>query len=132
MNLGEVADIVLAGHTNESEEAQVWRRFGEPISERVEVFVLAWGCWRNGLDAEAERLYRSAKTKHRVNERVTEPDFQIQLGKDIAYALTWRATLDFGNPSIGRPQLLSEFQNIVSNYPHSQYHERGGKKRLRS
>lgn len=35
--------------------------FGLPLSEQTETFVLAWACWRNGLDREAQGLYEQAK-----------------------------------------------------------------------
>lgn len=44
--------------------------------------------------------------------------------KDAAYQAIWHAVLDFGNPSVSRPQLLAEFESIVTNHPDSQYHQR--------
>ena len=33
-----------------------------PIAQHAEIFVLAWACWRQGLNSEANQLYEEAKT----------------------------------------------------------------------
>jgi hypothetical protein len=96
----------------------------ERISRRVSMFVFAWGCWRNGLNSEAEKLYQLSKTLRYGIAEIDEEHFQLVLEQEIAYAMMWRAVIDFGNTSISRPQLLREFQTIVTNYPHSDQQER--------
>jgi len=105
-----------------------WRRFGEQTTERVEVFTFAWGCWRQGLETEAQMLYELAKTiptgRGGHNE---EPTFRQSVEKDLGHTMMWRAILDFEDVSISRPQLLNKFQRILKNYPHSEHRERAQK-----
>ena len=75
------------------------------------------------MDSEAEQLCVAAKTKYRENERVFGPDFHIQLEKDIGQFTTGRAEWDFGELAVSREQLLSEYQNIASNYPDAWEHD---------
>ena len=106
----------------------LWPRFGEQTTERVEIFTLAWGCWRQGLEAEAQLLYELAKTlptgRSGHNE---EPTFRQSVEKDLGHTMMWRAVLDFEDVSISRHQLLDEFEKIVKNYPHSEHRERARK-----
>jgi hypothetical protein len=44
--------------------------------------------------------------------------------EDPTYSAMWRAVLDFGKTSVSRPQLLAEFQAVLTNYPNSQYEQR--------
>ena len=111
-DLKEIAQSALVVNTNLTER--------QPLG----FFVLAWACWRNGLDSEAEQLCVAARTKFREYERVYGPDFHIQLEKDIGQFVTGRAEWDFGKPAISREQLLSEYQNIASNYPDAWEHDR--------
>jgi len=96
----------------------------ERVTTRVYAFVFAWGCWRNGLDSEAEQLYRLSKRLRYGIEQVDEEKYQAVLEHEIGYAAMWRAVIDFGNTTITRPQLLAEFQAIASKYPHSGQQER--------
>lgn len=102
-----------------------WQRFGEQITQRAEVFVLAWGCWRQGLETEAQSLYDLAKTipagRGGQNEELT---FRKSLEKDLGYTMMWNAILDFEDVSISRPQLLVEFERIQRNFPRSEHRER--------
>jgi len=45
-------------------------------------------------------------------------------GPDSATQAIWKATLDFENISVARPQLLAEFYAVATNYPASQYANR--------
>ena len=42
--------------------------------------------------------------------------------KDLAHAAMWCAVTNICDISVGRPQLLTQFQAIVTNYPASKYH----------
>lgn len=94
-------------------------------TDQTETFVLAWACWRHGLNEEAADLYRQAQKVpdwRRRNE--TPKSFRESLEKNLAYNMMWRAVVSFGEPSISRPQLLQMFEPIVTNYPESEYHDR--------
>lgn len=101
------------------------RRFGERIPERVEVFVLAWGCARNGLNSLAAALYEQAAKMPApdrgwdaaANEK--NGDFRQTLELDIGHALMWRAVVACGEPDIPRKELLAQFENILARYPAS-------------
>jgi hypothetical protein len=108
-----------------SKKDDPWRRFGERLSERAEVFVLAWACWRHGLDARAAELYDHAAAmtgnqRGRNSGGQPEPLPQAVAG-DIAHAEMWRAVLDFGAPGVSRRQLLERFERLVRNYPESEH-----------
>ncbi len=98
-------------------------RRDERMSQRARTFVLAWACWRNGLDEDAEKLFQASK-KLRDGIEAVDGNFQLVLEKEIACAVMWRAVVDFGDVSITRPQLLHEFARFIKCYPHSEYQER--------
>lgn len=106
------------------EGEDLFDRLGEQISKRSYTFIFAWGCWRNGLNAEAEKLYRLSKTLRYGIEEIDEDNFQHTLEQEISHAIMWRAVMDFGRTSISRPELLAKFQAFVANYPNSEYQER--------
>ena len=122
--LQDTVNAVLTNHLNEGVEQNMMRRFGAAVSERVEYFALAWACWRNGLNSDAEKLFQRAKLVTRGNEPPGDSVFHTKLEKDIAYGMMWRAVLGFGTPSVSRPQLLAEFEAIATNYPNSEYEQR--------
>lgn len=94
-------------------------------TDRTETFVLAWACWRHGLNEEAADLYRQAKKlPDWLHQNETPKSFRESLEENVAYLMMWRAVVSFGNTSITRPQLLVMFEPIVTNYPDSEYHER--------
>ena len=102
-----------------------WRRFGEQLTERGEVFTLAWACWRNGLNSEAQQLYEQAQNMpSRRGRDETASNFRETLEKNLGHAMMWRAVVNFENTSVFRTELLAQFESIVSNYPHSEHLER--------
>ena len=113
------AESLLDAYAKHKIETVTTPGLDERISKRVSIFIFAWGCWRNGFNSEAERLYQLAKKLRYGSAEVDVEHFQLVLEQDISYAMIWRAVIDFGYPSISRPQLLREFQTIVTDYPHS-------------
>jgi hypothetical protein len=117
-----------------------WRRFGQRLHERAEVFVLAWACDRNGQSGLAKELFDQAsfmcesvpartnwwgnireridKALHRSPKKLPLID---QLERDIAHSLMWRAIEAFGDPSVSRRELLNQLQTIVRCYPSSEH-----------
>jgi hypothetical protein len=104
---------------------QATRAFGRrQLAERAEIFVIAWVCWRNGLDKEAGQIYNQAAgvpAETRGRDRPAEQSFRQGLAVDIGHGQMWQAVLDFGHPSVSRPQLLERFERIVRNYPQSEH-----------
>jgi len=119
LNLQSEANKLLDAYANGEIGTVTTPDLNERISKRVSMFVFAWGCWLNGLNTEAEKLYQLSKTLRYGIAKIDEEHFQLVLEQEIAYAMMWRAVIDFGDTSISRPQLLREFQGIVTNYPHS-------------
>lgn len=110
---------------NSSNMEDLWRRFGERLGERSEVFVLAWACWRQGLDGRAAELYDHAAGMpgRQWGPAEARPAQSLQEGvaRDIAHAEMWRAVLDFGDPGVSCRQLLERFDRLVRNYPESEH-----------
>ena len=119
----EAADLLKRITSLQSGE-DLFPRLGERISKRARAFALAYACWRNGLNGEAEDLYQAAKKLRSGNEGVDGNNFQLILEREIAYAVMWRAVVDFDDLSVSRQQLLKEFQDFTKRYPHSEYLER--------
>ncbi len=110
----------------DSEEGRSWRGFGRAFSERGELFVLAWACWRHGLDGSAAELFDHAGAARSFGFREGAPGRTVQdkVAGDLAHALMWQAILDFGNPKISRAQFLERFEHIARNFPDSEHHKR--------
>jgi hypothetical protein len=104
-------------------------KYPRPLSEislqpRTEAFVLAWGCWRNGLEKRAGELFTYARTLpsdqgDQPNEPPAEP-LQKLVANDLAYAEMHRAVESFYDLKTTRGQLLQRFERFVKNYPDSQ------------
>lgn len=131
----------------------LWKYFGAQMPEETEIFVLSWGCWRNGHESDALNLYREAAKLPRDNslpakkgtlkqrvlllvdafkswlQKMTQRNtpFRENLEKTIAHKLMWTGILNFGDPSVSRSELLLQFEAIVRHYPHSEHVDRARK-----
>ena len=95
---------------------------------RTALFTLAWGCWRNGWDLEAQQLYEQVRNMLTPDGPVKPPsDFHNSLMNEMARTMYYRALGGFGNVDITRPQLLAQFESVITNYPESEYAERAKK-----
>lgn len=98
------------------------RRFGETIAQRAEIFVLAWGCSRQGHDDAAADLYFQVARmpSHRGSDqpRLT---LRQEIAGELAHAEMWRTVLQCGDTAVSRPQLLEAFERIVKNFPDSEH-----------
>ena len=104
-----------------SKDRDRWDRFGSELSERGELFALAWACWREGHVGLAKDLYRAAEVDLDWNHDGDVPQpFLARLAADFAYMETWRATLDCGT-KLPRPELLKKFRWLAKHFPQSQY-----------
>ena len=105
---------VLGALQNPRKNDDLWWRFGRLLNDRTAVFVLAWGCWQNGCDSEAQQLYEQV-------QKMTAPG--NNLGNEFAGKMYLRAFIGLGDADIPRPQILAEFQSFISNYADSEYVE---------
>ena len=123
----EAADAYLDKVSKESLDPGkvAGRSFRKRLSERAQDFVWAWACWRHGLDAQAARFYDRATSILIYHREGPEPkEFRTRLANDLGYATLWRATLDFGDLKVTRPQLLEAFERVARNYPGTEYADR--------
>jgi hypothetical protein len=110
------------------EKDRQYSRFGEPsLHSRTETFVVAWACWRAGLDDLATELFDFAAatpTGYGVNpDDPPKKPLQELVAADLAHTEMWRGVLAFGDPAIPRTQLLNKFEHIVKHYPASDEHK---------
>jgi len=129
LDLKEVADSHLALLRKPKNPVDHFRRFGGRLDERSEVFVLARGCAANGHDHAAHELIAEA-AKLRSWDSEDSPGaegFVETLSAEIAHNRMWEAVEAFGDPSIGRKELLLEFQYIVKHFPEGKHADRAKK-----
>ncbi len=122
--LKDVAAAQLAQLHEPPDKEDHWRRFGERLSERGEVFVLARGCAANGLDPLAHELIAEAAKMPARRTGEAPGDLVEALSEEIAHSHMWKAVVDFGDPSIGRKELLDRFRYIVKHFPTSEHASR--------
>lgn len=123
LNLKNEAEALLEAYAGDVIEKVTFPELDERISKQAKMFVFAWGCWRNGLNSEAERLYQLSKTLRYGSEEIDEEKFHEFLQGGIGNSMMWRAVVDVGDTSLTRRQLLGRFQTVVTNYPHYGGHE---------
>jgi hypothetical protein len=101
------------------------RFFQAGLSTRGETFVLAWACWRHGLDGQAAALYaHAASMADRGDTGGPRPPLRQLISRDLAHTEMWRAVEAFGDPTVPRARLLKRFQRLVRNYPESEHAKR--------
>jgi hypothetical protein len=117
-----VVDYLTALQHGEPGKQGLWKLFSPNLSSRGEAFVLAWACWRHGLDREAAALYKQAAAMpDRGGGEGAPPPLRQALARDLAYMEMWRSVLAFGEPKVSRAQLLQRFRRFLRNYPDSEY-----------
>jgi hypothetical protein len=98
-----------------------------PLHPRTETFVLAWACWRNGLDKLAADLFHQAsKIPNGYGENWDRPPtlpLQKLVADDLAHIEMWRSIVAFEDPAISRSQLLERFERLTKNYPESKHYQ---------
>lgn len=100
-----------------------WRSMEMRLSERAQVFTLAWSCWRKGHDELAAELYDEAA---RMGMHSGSGDSEIRkvrqrVAVDLGHAEMWRAVEEFGEAGTSRVQLLDKFRGIIKNYPECEH-----------
>jgi hypothetical protein len=91
------------------------------MSSRANLFVMAWGCWKNGLTPLAQTLFEEARSLYPPKQ---SPSMEVLLQQDLGEGLFWLATQAAGNPAVARPELLKRFEHIATYCPKSKYAER--------
>jgi hypothetical protein len=109
----------------EGDSRPLW---GINFHPRTEAFVLAWACWRAGLDKLAAGLFDHAAKMptgygYMPNDPPTQPLRRL-VADDLAHTEMWRAVVAFGDPAVSRAQLLERFERITKNYPNSEHRKR--------
>ena len=77
----------MRNETTNDAIATMARDFGSQLSQKAQVFVLAWACWRQGLDDLAQEIYAEAlKMPKWVPPTATSSTFQEDMEKEIGEA----------------------------------------------
>ncbi|MGA2068723.1 MAG: hypothetical protein ABSG86_27390 [Thermoguttaceae bacterium] len=121
VDLKEVAAAQLAQLRKPPDKEDHLRRFGERLSERGEVFLMARACAANGLEPLAHELIAEAARMPARNEGEPPGDLVDALSREIAHSRMWQAVVEFGEPSISRKELLERFRFIVKHFPTSEH-----------
>ncbi|MBN2498187.1 MAG: hypothetical protein JXR96_26590 [Deltaproteobacteria bacterium] len=110
-------------------ETRWQQRFGERLSLRAELFVLACYAHANGRPALAREIFARAIRTDAHGRRLASPaaDPLSELQKDLGHAMMWRAVEAFGDPRVGREALLARFEAIGAHYPACEHVERAAK-----
>jgi len=105
------------------------RNFGKRTSELVELFILARGCYGNGLNQQAEDLieYIAEIPDLQTGKPVGREGLKSALSEDMAKSFMWSTVLDFRDPEVQRREILQSFLDIVKYYPQSKYSTRARK-----
>ena len=103
----------------EDPEKQNMHMLGDSDSGRVKLFTLARTCLAQNCVAEAQLLLdAAAKLPSKFDS------FDKALREDLAYLMTWRAILEFGELKTSRTDLLVSFQKILQHFPDSRQTDR--------
>ncbi|HYT92499.1 MAG TPA: hypothetical protein VEL76_27535 [Gemmataceae bacterium] len=96
---------------------------GVGLHLRTQTFVLAWACWRHGLNELAAGLFDEAArtpTGYGYNPDTPPKEPLLDLvAADLAHTEMWRAVLACGEAEIPRLELLKRFEHITKHYPAS-------------
>jgi len=96
----------------------------DKISDRAKLFAIAWAASRNGLSADAARLFNvAARIPHKAHSGPLQ-SARERIAVDVAHAEMWRAVEQFGDISISRTDLLDRFRWLAASFPESPHHER--------
>jgi len=128
VDLREEAKVQIKDLQSRPVKDDPFRHYQPASEERAEIFVLAWACWRQGLEQEAQQLYEQArKLPARTHGHGFSANFREGLEEDFGHAMMWPAIGNLGNPSVSRTEVLRQLEAILKNYPHSRHCERARK-----
>jgi hypothetical protein len=116
--------VQTRGKENDSRHKELFHAPERHLSERTQVFVLAWACSRHGKTDLAARLYDhgQAMPNQAANPREKSAKcLRDDVAADLVYAQMWRAVTAFQDAGVSRAQLLERFERIVKNFPDCKY-----------
>lgn len=91
------------------------------VSDRGNLYFLAWCCWRKGDGKLAADLYDEAAKNQRRDALQPPLKFKQGLASDLAMAEIWQTTLQCGDPKVPRERLLAAFVRIAGKFPETEY-----------
>ena len=108
------------------QESDPWYRWGAQLTPRAELFVLARACHAAGRKQLADELisYVISISDLHTGKSISIEQLQNGIADDISHAEMWRAFVDFGNPEIGRKELIERFRRISKHFPQSRHAKR--------
>lgn len=115
-------------------------RFGNKLSQRAEVFALAYVCWRKGKEALSQQLFDEAAkvpTYSRTPDgKERSVNMRESLEIEFGHQAMWDAVLRMGGGTLGenswggggplqpRAELLESFRRIVKLFPRCEHMDR--------
>jgi hypothetical protein len=124
--VADAVEALVARLGGRTEEVREWLTEGWKMSNHASVFVLARFCARLGhkdlaarLDAELQKL---GNLSYLPDAPAGHSMFRNGIENEIGRSLTWRASEDFGDTSLSRPELLAHFERIQRDFPANQFH----------
>jgi hypothetical protein len=115
----EVAKLLArADEAGAGDESDLSYQLGTHSYRRMEVFFLAWACWRHGLRRDANGLYN-----HAVTLVDTDPDgrattsLRLAVANDIAGSEICEIDAGFAEASISRAELLTRYFDFLERHP---------------
>lgn len=118
-------DLCLPPGAEQKDSKRQWETHHH---NRTDTFVLAWACWRNGLEKLSEELYNHASKMSEGRgdnpERPPTQSLRQMVAADLAHLEMWRAIIAFGDAAITRTELLKQLEQFEKNYPDNKHQER--------
>ncbi len=99
--------------------------FIKPISEHLELFILAAACWKQGATEEAEALYAKAVQLAKP-EAGNAPSFHARIVDELALRRYWMAINEAGQPAIPRAEWRRHFEEVASQFPDTKHGKLAG------
>lgn len=126
VQLPQIVDDVVGPRRRETQQGDPFAHMGEKVTEQTALFLLARCCVRQGRPHLAEQLENSVMRLAAGSDLVHSParGFRQKLESDVSTLFMWKAVVDFGDLALARPQLLTEFEQIVRLFPESKHVER--------
>ncbi len=124
-----LADMKVEPNTEMKPSRRMHTIFAPGLSERTEIFLLAWACSRRGHNATAAKLYQLARNpetqslRRGLQEKPVKT-LQEKVADDLAHIEIWRGVLAFGDPRVPRVELLQRFERLAKNFPKNSHLDR--------
>lgn len=101
-------------------------RLEKDVSEPLKLFVLARGCYANGLNQLAQELIAQAASilDAQTGKPMKLDGLKVVLTNEISDLIMQQSVIGLGDPTVKRVELLRRFRVITTKFPHSPYTER--------